>query len=208
MARINVAPLTRSQMSKIAEAYLAKNHPTGTLPIPIEDIIDLKEKIDIVSVEDLRADGHEAFTSKDRKTIYVDKGVYSHKNQNRFRFTLAHELSHLLLHGDIFESANYSDIAGFKGFLAELGDEQVRRLEDQAYKTAGFLLVPTADLSEEYSSHAQKLAAASIDIRNLEPSSLKHVAKKIGERFGVSWAVIHRRAVYEGLWAWDDIPES
>lgn len=206
MALIHVSPLTPTQLSTIAREYLARVHPTGELPIPIEAFIDLSEKIDIVPVEGLRETEHEAYTARDRKTIYVDKGIFCHQNPNRYRFTLAHELSHILIHQGVFDAAEYNDIAGFKRFLSEIGDTQMRQIERQAYQMAGFLLVPTSDLSEQYANFAEELEKHDIDITNLTPDQLRYIAKKLGEQFQVSAAVIHRCAVRDWLWAWDDIP--
>ncbi len=206
MNRFRVDFVTDEQLRRIAEGYLNKQHPSGKLPIPIEEIIDLKEGIDIIPIEELSKYGHEAFPSRDRKTIYIDRGIYGHKNPNRLRFTLAHELSHIVLHSPVFDAADYIDIAGWKKFLAEIGDEMLKRLESQAHKMAGFLLVPTEDLSHQYSMMAERLEHDGIDIKKLPPEALKHIAKKIGEIFQVSSGVVHRRAVREGLWNWDDIP--
>lgn len=203
---IQVIPLTRERQKTKAIAYLAQAHPSGSIPIPIEEIIDVKEKIDIVPVEDLCVDGHEAFTAKDGKTIYVDLGVYRNKNQNRYRFTIAHELSHILLHDYIFKSASYTDIAGFKRFMGSIGDGALKEIEQQAYIHAGFLLVPSDKLSDKYDQAAATLRGHGLDIKKLTPQGLKSVAKEIGTQFGVSSNVIHRRAVYDGLWRWDDFP--
>lgn len=208
MAQFNVPFITDEQLRKRAESYLANQHPSGELPIPIEEIVDLKERIDIIPVQDLGEQGHVAFLSRDCKTIYVDKAVHASTNTNRYRFTLAHELAHMILHGGVFKAADYTDIAGYRAFLKQLRDDVLTRIEAQAYKLGGLLLVPTADLSREYSAMGARLASEGMDIAALPPVALKHVAKKMGDTFGVSFSVIHRRAVREGLWAWDAIPEA
>jgi hypothetical protein len=112
------------------------------------------------------------------------------------------------LHGAVFDAADYTDVAGWKAFLASIGDERLQRIEFQAHKLGGLLLVPTADLSREYLAMADRLAKQGMDISKLPGEALKHVAKKLGEVFQVSWGVIHRRAVSERLWNYDDIPAS
>lgn len=208
MGSFRVAYWTDDQLRMAAKGFLAEAHPTGTLPIPIEEIVDLHCQIDIVPVENLNLDGHEAFTSRDRKTIYVEASTYKHKNSNRFRFTLAHELAHILLHDDVFKAADYTDIAGWKAFLSSIPDDQLQWIERQAFMFAGFSLVPTEDLSREYAKMAETLSRRGVDIRKLPPQALKQVAKLLGDVFRVSSGVIHRRAVKEGLWRWDDIPAS
>jgi Zn-dependent peptidase ImmA (M78 family) len=164
------------------------------------------EKIDIIPVEDLAIDGYEAVTSRDRRSIYIDSRIYKHKNTNRLRFTLAHELSHILVHPFVFDAADYSDVEGWGDFLRSIGDRNLKNLERQAYKLAGYLLVPSPDLSREYVEVSETLRENGIDIRELPPESLKFIAKKIGERFGVSSQVIHRSAVRDGIWTWESLP--
>lgn len=73
-----------------ADAFLANHHPAGTIPVPIEEIIEFQLSIDIVPMPGLHTlietDG---FITSDLKEIYVDELVYT-KWPNRYRFTLAH----------------------------------------------------------------------------------------------------------------------
>lgn len=205
MSRLNVKYHGRAELVQIAAEYLATAHESGSIPIPIDEIVEIHEKIDVVPVEDLATSGHQAYTSKDRKTIYVDKSIYEHPVQYRFRFTLAHELAHQILHGYVFESATHTTIDGFKEFLASIPAEPLKQIESQAYKLAGLLLVPPQALSKKYSEFATIMADQGLEITELDSGSLLHVARKIGECFQVSANVIHRCAVAEELWAWDDI---
>lgn len=205
MGSFTVRLLTLDQLRTIAAGYLAEVHPAGSIPIPIEKIIDNIEKIDIVPVEDLSVGGHEAYTSRDQTVIYVDKSIYSHRVPHRLRYTLAHELSHILIHPYMFEAADYESIAEFKEFLASIPDDDIRTIEWQAYMLAGLLLVPEPALSREYTIIAEALRANGTDIRKLASAPLRQVAKIIGGRFHVSSAVIHRCAVRDRLWGWDDI---
>lgn len=202
---MNVPHLTHNQISNVAVGYLAQNHPSGMIPVPIEEIIDIKEKIDIIAVENLSDHGIHGYTARDRKTIYVDKDVYQSKNQYRYRFTLAHELSHILIHGDVFKAANYTDVRGFVDFWNSINRSTEQRIEQQGYMLAGYLLVPSIPFHAKYNEFAQEMLDNGMDIAEATPQALKIVAKHIGKQFGVSFAVIHRRAVYESLWGWDDI---
>jgi hypothetical protein len=64
MASFPVSILTWDQLRRVAEGYLARNHPSGSIPIPIEEIVDLIEKIDVVEMEDLSVDGPRGLYSK------------------------------------------------------------------------------------------------------------------------------------------------
>lgn len=205
MARICAKFLTDDDLRKFAEGYLAAVHPEGAIPTPIDEIV-MDEGIDVVPMNGLYARGHEAFTSRDRKTIYIDEAIFKNPNANRYRYSIAHELAHVKLHEHIFEAADYTDFDGWKSFLTSIRDEDLRWIERQAYMVAGYLLVPVHDLSREYNHLANQLKAGGMDIRSLPPHLLRIVAKQLGTVFEVSTSVIHRRAVKDGLWEWDALP--
>lgn len=196
-----------AKIREIAEGYLAEHHPADTIPIPIEEIIELKERYEVIPVEDLSAHGHEAFTSRNQQTIYIDKEIYMRENPNRRRSTLAHELAHLILHKPIFDAATFDDIAGWKQFLASMPDDRVKRIEIQAFELARHLLIPTHHFTAVYSQMAEQLRAFGMsDVQSLPPQALLMFAKLMGNKFQVSHNLIHNRAVSEGLWTREDMP--
>jgi hypothetical protein len=192
-------------LRRLAERYLAEVHAAGTLPIPIEEIVDLNLQIDVVPMEGLREWGVDAFTAGDRQTIYVDRGVYSHGSPNRLRFSLAHELAHILLHKKVFEAATFTDVQGWKVFIASVPDDQYRWIEWQAYSLAGLLLVPSPELEEQFGLTANELEQHGVDVRNLTSPGYLQVAKRLGDVFAVSSNVIDKRAVRDGIWGDDAI---
>jgi hypothetical protein len=186
------------KLREIAAAFLAGHHPENTLPVPIEDIIDTKLQIDIVPLE-LSVHEIESFTSHDMTTIYVDIKTYKAENTNRYRYSLAHEIAHIHLHKDIFQNAAFRDVTGWKEFTMSFG-EDYRWIEWQAYEFAGLILVPPQHLEDQYYAFSKALEKAGVDIRRIGPNELRAVAKRMGDKFGVSSAVINRRAVRDGLW--------
>ena len=70
-----------------AAALLAQYHPSGNVPIPIDEIVEFGLRINVVPVpslhQDLRVDG---FITSDLTEIYVDDFVFQDR-LNRFRFT-------------------------------------------------------------------------------------------------------------------------
>ena len=192
-------------LRRFAERYLSKVHPDGTIPVPIEEIVDLHHKIDIVPMESLREWGVDAFTSRDRQTIYVDHGVYNHRSPNRLRFSLAQELSHILLHEKVFEAATFTNVQGWKAFVESIPAEQYGWIEYQAYALAGLLLVPPQVLEEQFGLIAAELEKHDLDVRNLTSPGYVQIAKRLGDLFEVSSIVIDKRAVRDGLWDQDAI---
>lgn len=100
--------LSKERIEEIAEQFLAKYNPDNIFPLDIEGIVEFKLPLDdIVPVENLKREtDHDAYLSKDLKTIFVDQYIY-HNVEARYRFTLAHEVGHLVLHRRIFEKLDY-----------------------------------------------------------------------------------------------------
>jgi Zn-dependent peptidase ImmA (M78 family) len=206
MGAVQVKRLTDHQLRQAADSFLARTNPTGKIPVDIEGIVELGHKIDIVPVENLRASGHEAYTVRSRKMIYLDKHVYMRDDPNRRRFTLAHEIAHIELHRSIFEVADYNSIDEWKLFLASIPDGDIRELELQAYMFAGLILVPSSRLSAEYTRVEEKLKSMGRSVESLPPGPLLQVAKHLGGVFQVSHECIHRCAVRDNLWKLNDLP--
>lgn len=200
--------LSYQHVRDIVDECLEKWHPSLSIPIPIEEILDCKMGVDIVPVSSLVAsdddDVPEAFVAKDATTIYVDESVYSCPSPNRLRFSLAHELAHLVLHRDLIDSATFTDLDGWRLFLRTIPDEAYKWVEYQAYWFAGLFLVPADQLEREFGAVVELLNKGGVSFENLDPSSVRRVAAEIGKRFEVSWHVIHKRAKKDELQGWPD----
>src|SRR5206468_4273338 len=78
---------------------VAREHPQETISVDIEGIIDVGYGINIIPRHGLMERFQiDAFISRDLTEIVVDKGVYDQRPPNRYRFSLAHEFAHLILH--------------------------------------------------------------------------------------------------------------
>ena len=93
-----------------ADEFLAQHHPDG-IPVPIEEIVEFELGMDIVPTpglhQFLEVDG---FITSDLREIWVDQFVYDSR-PGRYRFTLAHEVGHSILHADIFQSQAFHSVA-------------------------------------------------------------------------------------------------
>ena len=73
------------------------------LPVPIDRIAEFGFGIDIIPIPGIeRAFDVVGFISRDLTEIRVDERVYKFQ-EARYRFTVAHELSHAILHRDVFQ---------------------------------------------------------------------------------------------------------
>ena len=152
---IDPIQLSFEEIKAEAEKFLEKYHPTNTIPIPIEEIIDNKLRIDIIPIPglkkalqgyDLDIDG---FISTDFKSISVDDYVQQ-TIVARYKFTLAHEIGHRELHQYFFKKLQINAINDWKRVVNDMPDWPVRIIEHQANIFAGLILVPSALLKQEF----------------------------------------------------------
>ncbi|CCQ89693.1 hypothetical protein NITGR_160002 [Nitrospina gracilis 3/211] len=119
----------------------------NTIPVPIDDIVEIKLDIRIIPSPDLIKTGIDAFSTRDFKEIYIDGKQFSER-ERRARFTLAHEIGHFVLHKDFVQQEHFGSLEEWKEFV--LNDRQRDWLETQANMFAAFLLLPTKHLAKEF----------------------------------------------------------
>jgi len=195
---IQVPKLPYARIKQYASGFLEKYHPGEKIPIPIEQIIDVKLGINIIPIPGLIDFHVEAYTWSDLKNIVVDKFFYD-KQPRRYRFTLAHELGHIVLHSEILKSAKVNSIDAYLDFVNSITDDERRWTEWQADCFAGLVLVPVRPLELKL-REAQRMAAS----EGLPPGDLiarGYMADWISDFFEVSRQVIETRLVYESFWS-------
>lgn len=107
---ISVSYLSYGTINLAAENFLKTYHPANTIPIPIEEIIEFKLGIDIIPLHGLhQAFDTDGFISSDLKSISVDLFVYESR-PGRYRFTLAHEIGHLVLHSELYKEIRFNKV--------------------------------------------------------------------------------------------------
>lgn len=195
--------LSYDDLRNIADDFLDKHWPDRDIPVDIEHIIDVKIGLDIVPIPD-HLDGSSSFDaegllSSDRDSIWVDETIYSNY-LNRYRFTLAHEISHWILHEDIYQHADFSDINEWRNFIQALSEEDRSWYEWQGYSLGGLLLVQEDPLEREIESCKKKLSDNGFDIDLTVQAGRDHLATIVGSSFDVSADVILRRGDYDDFW--------
>lgn len=185
--------LPYKSLREVAKRFLLEHHADGGIPVPIEDIVDLGFGIDIFPMPGLKeCFDVDAFITNDLKEITVDKTIYE-KFPNRYRFSLAHELSHLLIHADIFATLKFKSISEWKSMIQSVPEDQYGWIEWQAYSLAGLILVPEAPLADIFLDYREKAAKAGVDLSELGVKELKPVFSSIARKFEVSIEVIEKR---------------
>lgn len=198
---IDVPHHSYEQLRRRANDFLRTYHAKGTIPVPIEEIIEFTFRFDIVPVPGLHKSFEvDGFISSDLRTITVDEFVYESR-PGRYRFTLAHELGHAILHKRVFQKARFSKASEWKRFVKEIDEETYGWLEWQAYAFAGLILVPSLPLKQSL-DQARRLAIR----RGLSSSKIENdvarfvIAAWLAKRFDVSSQVIEKRLDKDQLW--------
>jgi len=193
----NVPHLSYDQLRRNAEAFLARHHASKRIPIPIERIVEFDLNLDIVPVPGLeKAFEIVGFTSSDLSEITVDEHVYE-SQANRYRFTLAHEAGHVVLHADLFKQQRFRRVDDWKDFVRTFPELDLSRLEWQAHSFAGLVLVPGDALERVVRDVIRQVKAQGVNHERDFANDL--VVDVAATRFEVSTEVIQRRLGYDRL---------
>ena len=205
MIKLNVPYLNNEYIASVADSFL-KNNQLISIPINIEYIIESNYRMDIIPIPSLKMvfdiDG---FSTSDFNEIYVDQFVYEQR-YHRFRFTLAHELGHKVMHQEYLSKLKFSSIAEWKNVVDQLDPSDYSKMEYQAYMFAGMVLVPAELLRVEFKEQLRLLETQIEQARSnglsrddYIPTVLNEIAYGLSSRFEVSIEVLSRRREFECL---------
>jgi Zn-dependent peptidase ImmA (M78 family) len=183
-----------------ADNFLQKHWPEGVSPVDVEKIVDARLGIDIIEYPGLQREiGVDGFLSRSGKSIYVDMGM-SNNVSNRHRFTLAHELGHLVLHGDLYRAAEFSTPAEWLRVQSSLPERDYSRYEFQAYCFGGLILAPRQHLSAAVDEAVALAARRGYNINLDDAADREFAARWVARELKVSEQVVLKRGKYDGLW--------
>ncbi|MBL7141778.1 ImmA/IrrE family metallo-endopeptidase [Patescibacteria group bacterium] len=187
--RITTPYLSKGFIKRRADFFRKKYHGSS-VPVDIEKIIEIKLKINIIPLPNARSNySLEALITSNWKSIYVDKHAYDNQD-NRLRFSLAHEIGHFLLHKKIYEDLKIKSIADFYKALQKIPTKQYGYLEVQANYFANFLLVPRENLKLEKEKLLKKIKNEDI-IKKTDPKMINsYLAELLTRIFDISAKVI------------------
>ena len=184
-----------------AEEFLLKHHPSREIPVPIEEIVEFQFKMDIVPEPGLHANFDiDAYITRDLTEIRVDDFVYQER-PGRYRFSLAHELGHRVLHKEVFSKLAFETIDGWKDVISEaIPAKQYSFLESQANSFAGLVLVPPDKLEEQFNASRRKVEGQGFSFQANSDVLQDLIPEYLADFFEVSGAVVDRRLNYDQLW--------
>jgi Zn-dependent peptidase ImmA (M78 family) len=150
--------LTYQQIEEAAGNFAKEHNPTGTIPVPVEEILEFGISLEVVTHKGLfQQHDIDAFLSSDLKQIHIDEDHYMGvPNRNRGRFTIAHEIGHYVLHKDIIRTVD--TIENWKKLILGAGTGR-DMYETQANDFAGCLLMPRDAVLKEYDDYKKVIEA-------------------------------------------------
>ena len=190
--------MSSEDLERIAEQFLRQHHASLELPIPIEEIAEFGLGLNIVPIPGLYRDYRiESWLSCDQQAIFVDQRQCE-EMETRYRFSLAHEIGHLLLHADLYCEVSLGSFEDWMSFHERLDPAVRDNLEWQARSLAGRILVPAEPLVR----HAQKqIDAVKLRLpKGVDPEALfGAVAIPLSDIFNVHEEVVRIRLSGDGI---------
>lgn len=185
--------LSYQDVVNASENFLKINHSSSKLPIPIEEIVELKMNIALVAVPGIKdLLGIDAFISSNFSQITVDENSLI-KFPERTKFSIAHEIGHLILHKDWYTKYGPQNFDDYSTYYDRVDNKTYKFMEIQASTFAGLILVPPDLLSKEILKRIGK-------IPHLEnPEIFIPIAQDLLEIFEVSGEVMFRRLQKEKI---------
>jgi Zn-dependent peptidase ImmA (M78 family) len=179
------APFLSNEKIKARADSFRMEYWGDIIPVNIETIIEEKLGLEIVPLLGLKQQANtDAFITSDWRSVYVDNENYLDDSYyNRLRFSIAHEIGHLVLHRTLYHSLRIRSIDDYRKFLTDVPGKQYGYIETQANKFAGYFLVPRDILAKERASMVKNYK----EIAGMEEKLVNsYIATALGKKFGVS----------------------
>ncbi|RYD73247.1 MAG: ImmA/IrrE family metallo-endopeptidase [Verrucomicrobiaceae bacterium] len=180
----------KKHIRKVVEALLDEHHISAA-PVPVEEIA---ERQGATIRQQPTEDSLSGFLFKDRATGTAIIGVNKDHSPTRKRFTVAHELGHLMLHSYEqihVDKAGYGAGYGLVKLRSDLSSTGLDSEEVEANFFAAEILMPLRLLEEELTKQPT--------LNMLDESSFNAALKSMSKTFKVSPQALNIRLVQLGL---------
>jgi hypothetical protein len=176
---------TVAELESMAETFLKESIGVVTMPIDVELLIESRDDADLDYFPGLKPNhgvlGAVFFDlDTQRFLVVVDDGLADSDSQrNRYRMTVAEELAHLVLHGDVIRQM--SDVDDFRTLQSH---PDWKKIEANARRFAAAVLMPGSVLLVEANAVYSKLVktAGYNDLDAIQ----KYLKNLLASRFEVS----------------------
>jgi hypothetical protein len=179
----------------IADRFLAEHHPDGGLPVSVEEIIEFRLVLNIIPMPGLRRffdiDG---YVSKSLRDISVDQYIQESR-PGHYRYVLAHELSHVLIHGEIVSQFDFDSIEAWKVAIHGIPKEERSVYDGQAHDLGTLILVQTDRLATEFEQDRKRFEQRGLTLSQVAATERGRiiVEDNLARRFDVPRFVITDR---------------
>ena len=174
-------------MREQADLFLGDHGLHDHHPVDIEWLVDVVLGIDVVPVPRLKSEHDvDGIIARDGSTIWVDWGVYMHENNFRYRYTLAHELGHWILHRELLAEAEFDTVDQWRVFLDGFSDSARGRYEHQAYCMGGLLPVQRDPLSSGVDQIVTAASAAGAELDVADEGQCRLLCRRVGRTIGLA----------------------
>ena len=178
---------------RAADEFLKTYHSSLSLPIPIEDIVERKIGMALFAIPGIKSlIGVDAFISSDFTQITIDEDCFV-RYPERTRFSIAHEIGHLILHKDWYEKYGPKNLEDYLSSHDRVDGQIYKHIEIQAQTFASLILVPKELLLAELEKRLGRIPSME------SPEILAPFIQDLPEIFKVSDAVILRRLQKENI---------
>ena len=148
--KVSIPYLEKSKIKAKADSFRIK-HWGETIPVDIEHIVEINLCMNIVPVKYLKQSlDVEAGISSNWEDMIVDYDSYHEERcLTRLKFSLAHEIGHLVLHKELFQLLGITSEKDYREFTEEKIKSDCKfhsYAETQANMFANMLLVPREKL--------------------------------------------------------------
>jgi Zn-dependent peptidase ImmA (M78 family) len=194
--------IPRNKIWEEADKFRDKYWSPGLLPVDIEQIVEFQLDLEIRTIVGLkRVCNTDALLLGNLETIIVDTEIYMNERMvNRIRYSLAHEIGHLVLHPNIYKQIAHSSIPEWIAFFQSIPDDQYTWIEQHAYEFAGRLLVPREELIKEFDRAVARAEAHGFTQWDSSGDTAReYIARGIAHNFAVSEQVVAKRLLREEL---------
>lgn len=183
---MNIKLFGRPALEKIAQEFLETHGLRDNRALRVETAIE-SFGYRIFSFPGL-AEIAEAYVPVKPGYIFVDEEQYLGIDSFRWRFSLAEELAHILIHRPMFEGMTLEQIIEFQN---EITDKEYLALEREAKYLAGCLLMPADEYKKRF-VHFWDLQSSRIQN---ELTVLRYVVRQVSYDFNVSVHSVALRAL-------------
>lgn len=174
--------MTNQELIQKANEFLTKYNSKKQIPVPIEEIVELSCNFKVISAPGLKELLEtDSYICIDQRIIVIDDLIYR-KYQSRSRFSYAHEIAHFCLHRDLEGFSQITTRDDYKNFQISISNEERKRIEYQAYRFAGYVLLPRDIFNNEVNKFIESFGGVSI----MTLGDLAKMCPSLCEAFNVS----------------------